>query len=57
MREIMAPDSYSHTILIADDTPANLGVVVESLEERGFRVVVAEDREEGLDARSSSGPT
>ncbi|MDP3841668.1 MAG: adenylate/guanylate cyclase domain-containing protein [Oxalobacteraceae bacterium] len=37
-----------HTILIVDDTPANLGVVVESLEERGFRVVVAQDGEEGL---------
>jgi adenylate cyclase len=36
------------TILIVDDTPANLGVVVESLEDRGFRVVVAQDGEEGL---------
>lgn len=37
-----------HTILIVDNTPANLGVVVESLEDRGFQVVVAQDGEEGL---------
>jgi adenylate cyclase len=36
------------TILIVDDTPANLGVIVESLEDHGFRVVVAQDGEEGL---------
>ncbi len=36
------------TILIVDDTPVNLGVVVESLESRNYRVVVAQDGEEGL---------
>ncbi|TAN66848.1 MAG: response regulator [Methylobacter sp.] len=36
------------TILIVDDTPANLGVVVESLENRGYRLVVAQDGMEGL---------
>jgi signal transduction histidine kinase len=36
------------TILIVDDTPANLGLVVECLEDRGFRVVIAQDGEEGL---------
>ncbi|MGU7771724.1 adenylate/guanylate cyclase domain-containing protein [Burkholderia sp. MR1-5-21] len=36
------------TILIVDDTPANLGILVESLEARGFRIVVAEDGEEAL---------
>lgn len=36
------------TILIVDDTPANLGVVVESLEGFGFRVVIAEDGAEAL---------
>lgn len=35
-------------ILIVDDTPANLGVIVESLEDRGYRVVVAQEGEEGL---------
>ena len=37
-----------HTILIVDDTPANLSVVVDHLEGHGFRVVVAQDGEEGL---------
>jgi len=36
------------TILIVDDTPTNLGVVVEFLEEHGFRVVVAQDGKEAL---------
>jgi signal transduction histidine kinase len=34
--------------LIVDDTPANLGVIVESLEDHGFRVVVAQRGEEAL---------
>jgi signal transduction histidine kinase len=41
-------ESHSSTILIVDDTPANLGVVVESLEGHGFRVVVAQRGEEAL---------
>ena len=36
------------TILIVDDTPTNLGVVVEYLEAHGFRVLVAQDGEEDL---------
>jgi len=36
------------TILIIDDTPANLGVVVETLDGRSYRLVVAQDGEEGL---------
>lgn len=35
-------------ILIIDDTPANVGVLVDYLEDRGFRVAVAQDGEEGL---------
>ena len=38
----------SPTILIVDDTPMNLGIVVESLENRGLRLVVAQDGIEGL---------
>ncbi|MBI3900299.1 MAG: EAL domain-containing protein [Gammaproteobacteria bacterium] len=37
------------TILIIDDTPANLAVLVEHLEERGLRVVIAQDGSEGLE--------
>jgi diguanylate cyclase (GGDEF)-like protein/PAS domain S-box-containing protein len=37
-----------HTVLIVDDTPANLAVLVENLEIRGFRALVAQDGNEGL---------
>lgn len=36
------------TVLIVDDTPANIGVIAENLEEGGYRVLVAQDGEEGL---------
>jgi PAS domain S-box-containing protein len=36
------------TILLVDDTPANLGVVVDTLEGLGYRVLIAQDGEEGL---------
>ena len=48
MTSTPAPETAPHTILIVDDTPANLGVVVESLEGYGLRVVIAQDGEEGL---------
>jgi signal transduction histidine kinase len=41
-------ERHSSTILIVDDTPANLGVIVESLEGHGLRVVVATRGEEAL---------
>jgi len=44
------------TILIVDDTPANLGVVVDSLAERGFRVLVALDGAEALERARFSQP-
>ena len=37
-----------YTILIVDDTPANLGVAVDFIEGKGFTVLVAQDGEEGL---------
>lgn len=36
------------TILIIDDTPSNLGLVVNLFESNGYRVVIAQDGEEGL---------
>lgn len=36
------------TVLIVDDIPANLGVAVEHLEVRGYRVVIAQEGVEGL---------
>jgi signal transduction histidine kinase len=38
----------TETILIVDDTPANLGVLVETLGAAGYRLMVAEDGEEAL---------
>ena len=48
MTETLPVHTPAPTILIVDDTPANLGVIVESLEQHGFRVLVAQDGEEGL---------
>ncbi len=42
------PSNYQSTVLIIDDTPANLGVTVECLETQGLRVLIAQDGEEGL---------
>jgi DNA-binding response OmpR family regulator len=42
------PDDHPPTILIVDDTPANLGVAAEHLEQVGYRVLVALDGEEAL---------
>jgi signal transduction histidine kinase len=36
------------TILIVDDTPANLSVLVDTLSESGYQVMVAEDGEDAL---------
>ncbi|HEY8023379.1 MAG TPA: response regulator [Burkholderiaceae bacterium] len=44
----MSDKETKPTVLIVDDTPTNLGVVVEFLEENGFRVVVAQDGKEGV---------
>ncbi|HVK93805.1 MAG TPA: response regulator [Noviherbaspirillum sp.] len=44
------------TILIVDDTPANIGVLGDYLEEQGFRVVVAQDGEEGIQRARFSAP-
>lgn len=44
----MSSENPSATVLIVDDTPANLAVVVESLESHGLRVVVAQRAQEAL---------
>lgn len=38
----------SSTILIVDDTPANVAVLADYLEDQGLRIVVAQDGQEGL---------
>ena len=44
------------TILIVDDTPANLGVIEESLTRRGLRVLIAQDGEEALERAALAQP-
>ena len=44
------------SLLIVDDAPANLGVVVDHLSERGFRVLIALDGEEAVERASFSQP-
>jgi two-component system sensor histidine kinase/response regulator len=43
-------------VLLVDDTPANLGVLFEHLDEHGYRVLVAEDGEEAVDLAERVGP-
>jgi len=47
----MTPDNDNSmpTIMIVDDTPANVGVLGWYFEENGFRVVVAQDGEEAIE--------
>ncbi|MBB5469299.1 PAS domain S-box-containing protein [Paraburkholderia sp. CI2] len=56
MSHLAAPVAYTGTILIVDDTPGNLGVVVDSLEARGIRVLVALDGIEALERAAFSQP-
>ena len=44
------------TILIVDDTPANLGVLVETLGATGYQLMVAEDGEEALAQTAQTQP-
>jgi PAS domain S-box-containing protein len=56
MSDFPATVVHTGTILIVDDTPANLGVVVDSLEARGIRVLVALDGVEALERAAFSQP-
>jgi len=44
------------TVLIIDDDPANLGVISASLEDHGFKVLVARDGESGLQKACYASP-
>lgn len=46
----------TETILIVDDTPANLGVLVETLGAAGYELMVAEDGEEALAQTAQTRP-
>lgn len=44
-----APSAKVPTVLIVDDTPANIGVLAEHLGSHGLAVMVAQDGEEGIE--------
>ncbi len=48
MMEMLDSAFQNKTILIVDDTPANLGVMMHYLEDFGFEVLLAQDGEEAL---------
>ncbi|MES2356697.1 MAG: response regulator [Pseudomonadota bacterium] len=48
METIPVPELQGHTVLIVDDVPINLGVVVEYLEAHGLEVLIAQNGEECL---------
>ncbi|MBP0588191.1 response regulator [Paraburkholderia sp. LEh10] len=56
MSHLAASAAQTGTILIVDDTPANLGIVVDSLEARGIRVLVALDGLEALERAAFAQP-
>jgi PAS domain S-box-containing protein len=56
MSRATAPGARTGTILIVDDMPANLGVLVDNLEAVGHRVLVAQDGEEALKRASRMRP-
>ncbi|PTB22042.1 hypothetical protein C9I57_05385 [Trinickia symbiotica] len=52
----MTAQSPPASLLIVDDAPANLGVVVDNLTDRGFRVLIALDGEEAVERARFSLP-
>ncbi|WP_437625969.1 ATP-binding protein [Sorangium sp. So ce1151] len=56
MSRATAPGARPRTILIVDDMPANLGVLVDGLESIGHRVLVAQGGEEALKRASFTRP-
>ena len=56
MSGIVELPASGQTVLIVDDTPANLGIVMDALTERGLRVLIALDGQEGFDRAVYSQP-
>jgi len=49
-------DEQEQTILVVDDNPTNLGVIVDYLEGYGFNILTARDGEKGLDRARQAYP-
>lgn len=56
MKQPLCPEKILPTILIVDDTPANIGIISSSLESFGYRVLAAQDGEEGLQRAAFAQP-
>ncbi len=56
LESLNTPDSQHQTILIVDDNPANLGVIVDYLESFGFKVLVARRGETGIEKAQFAHP-
>lgn len=56
MAEVEQKEKNSEVILIVDDTPDNLLVLFSFLEEKGFKVLLAEDGESALQIAQCSAP-
>ena len=56
MKQPMCPEKILPTVLIVDDTPANIGIISSSLENSGYRVLAAQDGEEGLQRAAFAQP-
>jgi formate hydrogenlyase transcriptional activator len=52
----MSSDSRQHSILVVDDTPANIGFLLDTLGKAGYRVRVAPDGESALEQLQYSPP-
>lgn len=58
-REMACSDDFNfenHTLLVVDDNPANLGVIVDYLADCGFQVIVARNGETALELARSERP-
>jgi formate hydrogenlyase transcriptional activator len=53
----MSTSEHSASILVVDDTPANLGVLIETLSQAGYRVRVASDGESALEQARYAPPS
>jgi DNA-binding NtrC family response regulator len=51
------PNDHSASILVVDDTPANLGFLIETLSQAGYRVRVATDGESALEQARYAPPS
>ncbi|HWZ48131.1 MAG TPA: response regulator, partial [Herbaspirillum sp.] len=49
-------DVSKASILVIDDTPANIQVVMDLLRVEGFRVLIAEDGEDGIESARAGSP-